>query len=681
MTEALCNTLLAGWGMGLTLPRFYLQPVAVDFVDKRLPRLHPAFAQHRYKYNSKLDRYICNSVHSPTNMPIEEDKPHVKPPKTLSPPEIILSMRFWDTVFSDAMKRLQESYEEPKGRRDTVYNIRDLKSWDEVYYQLESCRERYLDDHGWTNKVKRGWRTFSENIGPVQETWNLVPDVDYLTPIRGAVDFLLDAIRRASETRQQILQGLDRLDSMFRDIELFLIVFPTDEPVLQAGTELVVSVLAAVEKLIGFYIKSRGRKALSSLFTGEDYEKDVISSLGDITTKSETLRYEATKADMSQSAKNWRLAETSKIIFHLELNPRSHHDSPGHEELRRTLSGGHDEILQRQASLKAHSEDTAQKVNSVYNLLVEWELVIERNAALQKRNEELEKSFSDLRYINVQLQRALTPNMPSISHTDCYVKQDDLWDLFSVFSFEDQDMQYITEKQEQLPFHERAMSENLVSNTRFREWMVFPTSRELLIQGSLTGDRQISTLSVFCSTTITAIRGRPNYISLVHFCGLHADIDYDVDAGPRGMIMSFIAQLLCQWDFDTTFLHGHVDLSWIEYGGDPSKEDLYGLLNWLVRQLPSSQTIFFVIDGAYHYERSDHVGAFIDSVAFILGITLDEGVTATVKVLVTSPCRTAEVREGFHHDAVLLLIEESGVGLDSSYRRFQHQVTRAFETK
>lgn len=55
-----------------------------------------------------------------------------------------------------------------------------------------------------------------------------------------------------------------------------------------------------------------GRKALSSFFKGEDYEQDVISSLEDITEKSEALRNEATKADMSQSAKNWRLAEQSK---------------------------------------------------------------------------------------------------------------------------------------------------------------------------------------------------------------------------------------------------------------------------------------------------------------------------------------------------------------------------------
>ena len=50
---------------------------------------------------------------------------------------------------------------------------------------------------------------------------------------------------------------------MFRDIELFLVVFPTDQSVLEAGTELVFSILVAVEKLIDFYTKSRGESSLS----------------------------------------------------------------------------------------------------------------------------------------------------------------------------------------------------------------------------------------------------------------------------------------------------------------------------------------------------------------------------------------------------------------------------------
>ncbi|RWA08727.1 hypothetical protein EKO27_g6380 [Xylaria grammica] len=572
-------------------------------------------------------------------------KPPVKLAKMIGPPEIILSMQFWERVFPEAMRRLRMNREEPEGRRDTLYSIRDSETWDDAYDRLEACRAKYLDDKGWTKKVKREWRAFSDNIGPIQEAWKLVPDVDYITPIRGAVEFIFEAIKRASETRQKVVQGLDKLDS-----------------VLEAGTELVVSVLAAVEKLIGFYVKSRGRKVLSSVFKGQDYEKDVVSSLYDITTKSEALRDEAMKADMSQSAKNWRAAEQR------------------HEELRKTLNNGQIEILQRQAGLKADTEQIGGGLNSIYSLLVEYEKnQREHNAALQKRNEELERGYSDLKHINHELQRSLTPIMGLGSKAEWRIEQDDLWAVFRHFIYEDDDMKYIIEKEDRLPSHERAATERLASTPRFRQWMVSPASKELLIQGNLTGGRQISALSVFCSTFTSTVRRRQKYISLVHFCGLHADLYHDADAGPKGMMMSFIAQLLQQWKFDTSFLHEYVDVSWFKCGEDPSTEDLNGLSKWLIRQLPSDQTVFFVIDGVHNYEKDVYIEALISSTASILDTTLDEGVNATVKILMVSPCRTVEVREGFHHDAVMLLMEEPGASSDASSRRFEHQFARALE--
>lgn len=48
-------------------------------------------------------------------------------------------------------------------------------------------------------------------------------------------------------------------------------------------------------------------------------------------------------------------------------------DHSGHDELRRTLEDGHVEILRRQASLKTHVEEAGDKINSIYNLLKEYE--------------------------------------------------------------------------------------------------------------------------------------------------------------------------------------------------------------------------------------------------------------------------------------------------------------------
>lgn len=62
---------------------------------------------------------------------------------------------------------------------------------------------------------------------------------------------------------------------------------------------------------------------MAALFKGDDYEKSVVNSLQDITSKSENLRHEATKADMSQSARNWKLAEHRKDPCLLRLGKSS----------------------------------------------------------------------------------------------------------------------------------------------------------------------------------------------------------------------------------------------------------------------------------------------------------------------------------------------------------------------
>ncbi|KAI2606539.1 hypothetical protein GGR54DRAFT_436977 [Hypoxylon sp. NC1633] len=644
-----------------TIPRLQHQPVAVDFVDNRLPEFHPAFSHSRQKYDAGLDRYVSPSSKMQGDQPGPKTlvPVHVDSQDVCGPPEIMLSMRFWERVFPDAMDRFEKTSQEPKHRSDSGYSIRGLDDWDQVYEKLESCRGKYLNDEGLIKKVKKGWRKFTDNIGPLQEAWKLVPDIDYVTPVRGTVEFLMDAVKRASNTRQQVLQGLDKLDSMFGDIELFLVVFPTEKNVLEAGIELVVSILTAVERLIGFYLKPRGKKAISAMFMGDEYEEAVISSLNDVVSKSESLGHEATKADMSQSAKNWRKAkQRHKELIKFQLD----------------LKSGQERIMQNQDS---HAQNLSKEYqagvetirNDIYSLMVEYERNKEQ---LHERNAALEREVSDLK---TTVQR-LTPS--PIPTPSWHITPDDLWDIFGP-SFETLDIQHILERQEHIVAHERAIAESLVSVPRFREWMVSPTSRELLVQADFTSGRQPSALSVFCSTFLQALRRNEKFIALAHFCGLHADYD-DPEAGPRSMMMSFIAQLILQWSFDTSFLHEHVDLSWVEYDDEPDMSDLCALVSWFVHQLPAYTTVFFIIDGVNAYEKERYIQYLTDGLACILDFALDEKIQATVKVLVASPCRTLEVRKGFNDDMILVLAGQHGVNMEASQRQLQHRVSKVLES-
>ncbi|KAI2463777.1 hypothetical protein F4781DRAFT_415463 [Annulohypoxylon bovei var. microspora] len=646
-----------------TIPRLHHQPVAVDFIDNHLPGFHPAFACSYSKYDPNIDRYVLSSHVSLIKMQSRQSKSQAltltraKPSDIRSPPGIMLSMQFWDNVFPVAMSRLEEEFDESNNRHDASYNIRGLKDWDQVYQKLESCFKNYVDDTGLIKKVKRGWRGFADQIGPMQEVWKLVPDIDYLTPIRGTLEFIMDAIRRASETRQQILHGLDNLDNLFRDIELYLAMFPAEINVQEAGISLVLSALVAVEKLIGFYLKPRGKKALAVLFKGDDYEKDVIGSLHDITSKSESLRFEAEKADMLQSTKNWQMAKQR----HKELI-----------DLQETFMISQEKLMQNQDSHTENLTKTYQAVKTiedeVYGLIREYERNKEQSQALDRKISE----------INDTIQRALTPD-PTPGN-GWHITLDDIWDMFSSFYFEENDVQHILEKQEKIPTSERAIAESLVTNPRFREWMVSPRSNKVLVQGDLANNRPISSQSVFCSTFLQALRGNPRFISLLYLCGLHSDYD-DPCSGPRGMVMSFIAQLILQWNFDTTGTHQEMEFLWDEYRDEPDISDLCALVSRLVIQFPAEITVFCIIDGINAYEKEGYLQDLAHGLACILNLTIDTRVNATIKILIASPCRTLEVREGFHDDAVLVMADRLGLSGEANQRLLQHKMSKAFRSE
>lgn len=282
------------------------------------------------------------------------------------------------------------------------------------------------------------------------------------------------------------------------------------------------------------------------------------------------------------------------------------------------------------------------------------------------------RKFSEMND-TVQCALALDP----VALKRCIITLDDIWEIFGALYFEDTDFQRILHKQEKIPAHEKALAESLVTNPRFRQWMISPMSQKLLVQGNLINDRCVSSQSIFCSKFLQLLRGNSRFISLLYFCGLHSEHN-DPYSGPRGMMMSFIAQLVLQWDFDTTGIHQAVGFLWDEYCDEPDIKNLCILVSWLVVQLPTDITVFCIMDGINAYEKEGYLPDLVCGLACILDWTIDPRVNATVKVLVTSPCRTLEVREGFHDDAVLVMSDQLGLSGEANQRLLQHRMSRAF---
>jgi hypothetical protein len=102
-------------------------------------------------------------------------------------------MKFWDDIFPHAMKKFidDSTPKESRGRPD-VYNIRKQKNWDDVYHCLNTARSHYLTKTGIRGRLIHVWRKAADNVQPLTQVVKFVPDIDYVTPVLGAVEVILD---------------------------------------------------------------------------------------------------------------------------------------------------------------------------------------------------------------------------------------------------------------------------------------------------------------------------------------------------------------------------------------------------------------------------------------------------------------------------------------------------------
>ena len=147
------------------------------------------------------------------------------------------------------------------------------------------------------------------------------------------------------------------------------------------------------------------------------------------------------------------------------------------------------------------------------------------------------------------------------------------------------DMEYVRNHRPDIPAKDRQRAEGLVKATQFRQWLVAPTSQQLLIHGDLQGSSGVSGLFVLCLMLVKALRNSPRFRSVVFFCGRHMD-EQDVNAGGPGLIRSLTAQLLCQQSFDT----GILDSTTIQNALEGKLDAFCALFHSLVRQMPKETT-------------------------------------------------------------------------------------------
>lgn len=66
---------------------------------------------------------------------------------------------------------------------------------------------------------------------------------------------LQQAARAASDVRKTMMEAFDRVENMFSEIELFLLIYPGDENIEKASVDLIAATLIAAENAIGFFMR------------------------------------------------------------------------------------------------------------------------------------------------------------------------------------------------------------------------------------------------------------------------------------------------------------------------------------------------------------------------------------------------------------------------------------------
>lgn len=209
-----------------------------------------------------------------------------------------------------------------------------------------------------------------------------------------------------------------------------------------------------------------------------------------------------------------------------------------------------------------------------------------------------------------------------------------------------------------LPWRQRAQVEQLIQTPKFRHWIMSPSSTKLLVHWDRRPPHQIanvSPLSAFVASLVQMLRrDDTRFISAVWFCALHT---HSGSASPGGkeMVASILDQILRQHRFDLSgspIESGQIDVQALQ-SRDISASLI--ILEWLIRQLPETVTLVFLVDGVAVYEQDEHQA--LDVFATLIRLVGDRTIRAAVKVMFTSTPGTDIVRAAFEGEDLIVNVE------------------------
>jgi hypothetical protein len=644
------------------IPAITKRAPTIDFIDQRLPKHHPLFATQAAQYDPMSKQYVpgnqvvgANTSNSLVNAgaasTLSSSNNLVQRPEWTD----LNAMVFWNGAFGDSMSLFKRT-PEPKGRSGSVYDIREKADWNSVYDTLEMARKKYEAGGGPLRKARR---KIADRVTPGADAARIgskvVPQDNIATPVIGAVEIILDAVKTSASVRNQTLGGFDGLIPIFSDVELFLSTFEGDSNIRNASIDLTATTLESVERVIGFFISNEFARAGKAILSGGDYQKDLIDSLEMIQTKSRDLIQQALKSHMFEF--HMYSQETRKIQAQLDAKINF--------------------VAQGTVQIDSKVDMVVQGTNSIEKLL---------NDLVNQTDRKIEALRQENDYLRIEngILRSTSPIQPSMwlpppqlnkgPVPSWYVNQGTLRNMIDAVDVDLVDLTFVQDRKEQLASRDRSRAEQITNTPLFRNWIVSPLSAKLLIHWDSRLPKvvaEVSPLTVFCTTLARSLRSKARFISALWFCGQHINAnEHGARSGGQTMVSSLLDQLLRQWEFNTEPLHNHIDFKSLRKG---DIETLTGLLGVLLRQIPPEMVLFLIIDGAVLFER-DEVEDALPVFSSLIQLVADNTVGASVKLLITSTPGTNIIRGPFETEDLILNVDRLPVLAVASEERMVREL-------
>jgi hypothetical protein len=208
------------------IPSLHLQSPAVDFIENRLDKYHPAFSTPPSRFEPSMRTFIVDVASSATpeppslsgamepygqsgnhNMLVATTGPATTAMHSnISPrpsPKPLEALDFWGLCFPEAMKRFTETHPvEPEQLVKLGCGIRDKSDWTQVFNRLDMARKEYSKgDNKFKLAMRTAYRNFGDNLAePFHRLTKLIPGGGELgsaavSPIIGCVQILLEVSR------------------------------------------------------------------------------------------------------------------------------------------------------------------------------------------------------------------------------------------------------------------------------------------------------------------------------------------------------------------------------------------------------------------------------------------------------------------------------------------------------